>query len=127
MKNLNRITRVALYVHPEYESLVFAAHALGAVGFKTIIATYGSNILEEVSSLSDLAVIVFDRVRTVEQLKYCEQIKGNERTKNIPVIAIVANDDIMQDQIINSSVDKYLRVPLDIDLFRKIVSAYLDK
>jgi DNA-binding response OmpR family regulator len=127
MKNLKSTNHIALYVYSGYESLIFAARILGAAGFKTVIATYGSNILQDINDFSELNVIVLDRVRDIEQLKYCSQLRDDDRTKNIPIIAIVANDEITEDFVINFGVDKCLRMPLDIDLFREIVSDYLDR
>ena len=125
MKILKNSDHLALYVHPGYESLIFVAYALGAAGFKTITATYDSNILEGISDFSNLDVIVFDQMREMEYLNYCSKLKNNERTKNIPIIVIVDNEDITQDQVISSGADKYLKTPLDIIAFRENITAYL--
>lgn len=126
MENLKDTDRLAFYVYPDHESRIFAAHALGAAGFKTILSTYRPNLLEEISHLAHLDVIVFDRVREMEHLNYCRQLKNDERTKNIPLIVIVANPEITQDQVISSGADNYLPSPLNLDLFQEIISAYLN-
>ena len=122
MKNKNRI---ALYICDAHQSRMSVARALRSSGFETIIARYDSDVFEEISDLSSLDIVVLDRVYDAECLECCNHLRDDKKNKNIPIVAILADRHISQDQMIKSGIDLYVKAPVNMVWFEKMISAFV--
>jgi DNA-binding response OmpR family regulator len=59
-------------------------------------------------------------------LEVCHQLKINEKTKNIPVIVIMAcEEEITESIAIEAGADSYLVAPVKVEKFRETIQSFL--
>lgn len=125
MKNNKK--RTALYVCPAYDSRMVISFLLRSLDLDVVTTTYEGNMLEEFNTLPEIDIVVLDHLQSMEHLEWCSQLKSDARTENSPIIAVLANENISQDEIAKLKIDFYTRTPVDIDSFQKIITRYIDK
>jgi CheY-like chemotaxis protein len=121
MKNDKKST--ALYVCPSYDSRMVISVLLKSLDLDVVITTYEANILDEINSLPEINIVVLDHVYSIEHLEWCNQLKSDARTKHAPIIAVIANENISQDQLAKLEIDFYVRTPVDINWFQELVTS----
>jgi len=88
-------------------------------GYDVTTTVNGSTVLDMVKELPDLLLLDI-WMSGMDGRDICKQLKGNERTRGIPIVMISASKDI-EGSAIEAGADDFLAKPFDInDLLGKI-------
>lgn len=106
--------------------MMLPARVLGASDVELIVVHKREEVLGLAIQLPELNIIVWDNFSKSESLAYCAQLKSNEKIKNIPLIVVVENDQITDEQILITGANEVVRKPFDVKKFQRIIDRYLD-
>jgi CheY-like chemotaxis protein len=123
MSQLAQEKAIALYGENGYSSLLLIPRLLEHIGYTTIIAESGEDILEKAKHyLPDM--IVLD-LRDEDNLEICQRLKVDEQVKNIPVIVLLPSSKIdLRDKVIKAGAANCLIKPIDVDDFQTVLKTY---
>jgi DNA-binding response OmpR family regulator len=83
----------------------------------------GNALLDEQLVIPDI-YILDKQLSGVDGLDVCRYLKGNEKTKHVPVIMLSANPNIKK-QAASAGADAALEKPFKIKVLRQMVDRYL--
>ncbi len=99
---------------------------LEAHGYQTIETKDGARALDLIIEASPDLVLLDIQLPNVSGIDIIKQIRGNEQTKEIPVIAVTAfamHDD--EERIIDAGCQAYVSKPISIISFVELIQKYL--
>lgn len=99
---------------------------LEAHGYQTIETKDGAKALDLIIEANPNLVLLDIQLPNVSGIDIIKQIRGNEKTKEIPVIAVTAfamHDD--EERIIDAGCQAYVSKPISIISFVELIQKYL--
>ena len=121
------MTKKVLIVEDNELNMKLFSDLLDANGYQTIKSTTGKKALELVKSKLPDLVLMDIQLPDVSGLEVTRQIKDDETTKDIPVIAITAfamKGDA--ERIRNGGCEDYMSKPISVPKFLKMVRSFLE-
>lgn len=94
------------------------------LGFQVIVLTEGTSLLDDGYDLPDI-FILDKQLPSMDGLTLCRRLKGQDRTKDIPVIMISATPGILKDAKA-AGADDVLEKPFSVMKIREMVANLLD-
>lgn len=119
--------RVILLVDDDERNIIATGALLKAYGASVIVAHDGAECLEQLIKNAAIEIILLDMMMPVmDGYETLRQIRGNDRIKNLPVIALTAQA-MMGDNLkcLEAGANDYCSKPINIDLFLKQISKLL--
>ncbi|MCT4509997.1 MAG: response regulator [Tepidibacter sp.] len=122
--------KTILIVEDEPKNLKLVKDLMVIFEYNTMEARTGAEaikILENNYKTIDL-VLMDIQMPVMDGLTAVQILKENEQIKHIPIIALTAlamKDD--KEKFINAGFDDYIKKPIDIREFKKVVSDYLER
>lgn len=122
--------KTILIVEDEPKNLKLVKDLMVIFEYNTMEARTGAEaikILENNYKTIDL-VLMDIQMPVMDGLTAVQILKENEQIKDIPIIALTAlamKDD--KEKFINAGFDDYIKKPIDIREFKKVVSDYLER
>jgi DNA-binding response OmpR family regulator len=117
MQTYSNKKQIALYVH-DFVSVLYVPRLLSHFGWNCITAVYQEDFLE-IAAEKQPDIIILDQISDSE-LKFCRQLKNNEKTKNIRLIIVAAFDENMSTAI-EAGADACLNKPFSRTELQKII------
>lgn len=117
MQTSSKKKQIALYVYA-FVSVLYVPRLLSHFGWNCIIAVYQENFLE-IAAEKQPDIIILDQFSDSE-LKFCRQLKNNEKTKNIRLIIFTAFDENIS-MAIEAGADACLSNPISRTELQKII------
>jgi DNA-binding response OmpR family regulator len=117
MQTYSNKKQIALYVH-DFVSVLYVPRLLSHFGWNCISAVYQEDFLE-IAAEKQPDIIILNQISDSE-LKFCRQLKNNEKTKNIRLIIVAAFDENMSTAI-EAGADACLNKPFSRTELQKII------
>ena len=115
--------KVVLVVEDDPKSLKLVRDLLRVSGYETLEATDGKQAVELAIGKKPNLILMDIQMPVMDGLEATGILKNDDKTKNIPVVALTAfamNGD--EEKILEAGCDGYISKPIDIELFLKKVS-----
>ena len=115
--------KVVLVVEDDPKNLKLVRDLLRVSGYETLEATDGKQAVELAIGKKPNLILMDIQMPVMDGLEATGILKNDDKTKNIPVVALTAfamNGD--EEKILEAGCDGYISKPIDIELFLKKVS-----
>ena len=114
-----------LIVDDEDDIRELLSYHLTKCGYNVVSAENGKVALTELEKIPDLMVVDI-MMPEMNGLEFCEKIRDNPETKNIPLIFLSARDtEIDEIYGLNSGADDYLKKPVSLKLLESRIQSLL--
>ena len=117
--------KVILIVEDDSQNLKLFRDLLRDSGYKTLEATDGKQAVELAKNKKPNLILMDIRMPVMDGLEAASILKNNDKTKNIPIIALTAlamNGD--EERILRAGYDGYISKPFHIKELLKQASEY---
>lgn len=116
----------ALVIDDDVTSRELIRSTLVKAGFTVLASESGKEGWEQMTPASMPDIIVSDAVMPgMSGLDFFRELRGNDETKNIPVIIISARKN-MEDTFLALGANAFLLKPLDVDFFLQQAATFLN-
>ena len=115
--------KVVLVVEDDPKNLKLVRDLLRVSGYETLEATDGKQAVELAKDNKPNLILMDIQIPVMDGLEATGLLKNDDKTKNIPVVALTAsvmNGD--EERILKAGCDGYISKPIDIEVFLKKVS-----
>jgi CheY-like chemotaxis protein len=110
---VNHVQPLILIVEDDPETRHFYQSVFDRAGFATDGAHNGFQALERVAAISPDLVLTDIAVPGIDGIELCRRLRANERTRNIPVLAVTGYDDRRYpDRALQAGANRVLFKPL---------------
>ncbi len=118
-----------LVVDDDIRNVYVLTEALDAKGMNIITASNGQEAIDILNENTDTDIVLMDIMMPVmDGYETTRSIKTNERTKDIPVIALTAKAMNEDRQIaLDAGFDDYTTKPIKMDILINIIKSWIDK
>lgn len=117
-----------LFVDDEPDLLKVATFRLKKAGYEVVQAVDGQEALDILAGGSPPDLILLDlRLPVVSGYEVCIKVKGDEKTKNIPVILFTASTQDIARKAKEWGAEDYLLKPFEPEVLLEKVKRLLDK
>lgn len=115
-----------LHVEDNFENRMLVRRILESEGYRIIEAESASQALEYLLMNIPQLILLDINMPDMDGYTLVQEIKKNERTSGVPVVAITAN--VMKgdrEKTLQAGCDGYIEKPIDIDKFTIQISRYI--
>ncbi|MBF0318199.1 MAG: response regulator [Nitrospirae bacterium] len=121
--------RKILIVDDDSKNLFVLSAAIETQGAETLVALNGKKALDVLSENPDTDIIIMDiMMPAMDGLEAIKAIRATAHISSIPIIAITARamkDD--RKKCIDAGADDYISKPVDYDILKKLLAAWINK
>ncbi|WP_052055644.1 response regulator [Myxosarcina sp. GI1] len=119
---------IILVIEDNEDNLLFISHALIFLKY-TFVAARNLEEARAIIERQQPALILLDIMLGKENgLSLVRQLKGNPRTKKIPIVAVTAITQQQEcDRLLLEGCDRYLNKPYLLEDLQKIIAGYISK
>jgi len=122
------VAKKILFVDDEPDLLKVATFRLKKAGYEVVQAVDGQEALDILAGGSPPDLILLDlRLPVVSGYEVCIKVKGDEKTKNIPVILFTASTQDIARKAKEWGAEDYLLKPFEPEVLLEKVKRLLDK
>lgn len=98
------------------------------LGFRALLASDGESALHMARTLRPVLILMDLMMPVLDGFQAIEHLKTDERTANIPVIAVTAlGRPTDRQRALDTGADDYLSKPFDLDVLATTLEKYLQK
>ena len=114
-----------LVVDDDRAALYALSEVLGELPVRLVFATSGEEALRQVLKSEFAAILLDVRLPNMDGFEVAAAIRSLERTRRTPIVFMSANEDRRKAPRASAQQERYFRKPLNPELVRATVAAYL--